>query len=394
MTSRLYYKDSLLRSFDAVVQSCVEVDGRVRVVLDRTAFYPTSGGQPFDTGRLGAAAVLEVIDRDDGLVEHVVTSPLEAGAPVEGSIDWARRHDHMQQHTGQHVLSAAFDRFCGAATVSFHMGADVSTIDLGREVTPADIDTAEWEANRVIWEDRPVHVRFVTPDEASRLPLRKPPVKAGELRLIDIEDFDLSACGGTHVPSTGVIGLIGVTAWERFKGGLRVSFVCGGRALRSHRLLRDAVAAATRALSVSPGEIALHVERMQQALRDVDRHAGALQEELAGYRAREWRAGAETIGGHPVVLRHEPGIEAAALKKLAQAVVAEPGFVVALVGAGQPAPVIVARGEGAGVDASALIRSVTAALGGRGGGRPELAQAGVPAEPDRIVTFLRQALGP
>jgi alanyl-tRNA synthetase len=393
MTTRLYYTDSFIRKFDAVVASCFEADGRVRVVLDRTAFYPSSGGQPFDTGRLGSATVTEVIDREDGDVEHVVSAPLEVGARVTGEIDWPRRFDHMQQHTGQHVLSAAFDRVCEAPTVSFHMGAEGSTIDLEREVSPAEIAAAESEANRVVWENRSVEVRFVTSEEAARLPLRKAPARGGELRLVDIRECDLSACGGTHVSTTGVIGGVGVTAWERFKGGTRVSFVCGGRALRSHRALRDIVIGACRTLSVAPGDVNAQIERVQQAARDAERQASLLQEELAVYRADEWRRQAETIGTHLVVLRHEPSIDGAALKKLAHAVVASPGVVAALVGAGQPAPVVVARAAGVDLDAGAVVRSMTAALGGRGGGRPEMAQAGVAAEPGLIVTFLRQAIG-
>jgi alanyl-tRNA synthetase len=393
MTRRLYYADSSIRQFDAVVVSCAEADGRVRVVLDQTAFYPSSGGQPFDTGRIGPAAVVDVIDREAGEVEHVVSAPVEIGARLAGEIDWPRRFDHMQQHTGQHVLSAAFGRVCDAPTLSFHMGTETSTIDLGREVSTAEMASAESEANRVVWEDRPVDVRFVTAEEASRLPLRKPPARGGELRLVDIRDFDLSACGGTHVATTGVIGLIGVTAWERFKGGTRVSFVCGGRALRSHRELREVVAGACRSLSVAPADLGAQIERVQQAARDADRKASVLQAELSAARAREWGREAQAIGHHLVVLRHVSSGDGAALKQLAQAIVGSPRLVAALIGQGQPAPVVVARAAGVDLDAGAVVRSMTAALGGRGGGRPELAQAGVPASPEAIVTFLRQLFG-
>src|SRR5262249_52060133 len=158
-------------------------------------------------------------------------------------VDWARRFDHMQQHTGQHVLSAAFERLFHIRTVSFHMGAEASTIDLAREATPAEIAAAEDNANRVVWEDRPVAIRYASAEEAAKMPLRKEPVRGGTLRLIDVADFDLSACGGTHVARTGAIGVIVVSRWERFKGGQRVEFLCGGRALRAYRLLRDAATA-------------------------------------------------------------------------------------------------------------------------------------------------------
>src|SRR5262245_29871517 len=342
MTERIYYTDSLLTSFDATVESCDPADGRFHIVLDRTAFYPTSGGQPFDTGRLADRPVVDVIDRDDGQIVHVVDGPLTAGAAVHGDVDWARRFEHMQQHTGQHMLSAAFDRLHRARTVSFHLGTDSATIDLSREVTPAEVAEAERDVNRVVWEDRPVEVRFATEEEASRLPLRKEPVRTGRLRLIDVKDYDLSACGGTHVPRTGMIGIIAVSAWERFKGGSRVSFVCGGRALDTFGRLRDVVTNATRALSVSAAELGGTIERLRADAKEQSRLVRSLQEETASHRATALRAKAETIGGYRVVLTEEPGWDAAALKTLALAVVAEPGLVAIVVGSGRPVPAVVA----------------------------------------------------
>jgi alanyl-tRNA synthetase len=392
VTTRIYYTDAETRSFEAVVQSCDTDGGRHVVQLDRTAFYPTSGGQPFDLGRIGDASVLDVIDQDDGGIAHVVDRPLVVGMAVQAEIDWPRRFDHMQQHTGQHMLSAAFDSLIGAATVSFHMGTDVSTIDLSRETSANEIATIEAEANRIVWEDRSVTIRFVSADEARTLPLRKAPAREGPLRLVDVQDCDLSACGGTHVRSTGVVGIVVVTASERFKGGTRVSFVCGGRALRSHRRLRDVVAGATRLLSAGADGVGAQIERMLQDGRDRARVLADVQAELTRYRAKDWRDAAETIGGHRVVLRADPESDAGALKSLAQAIVTEPGLTVVLVGGGQPAPIVVARSMDVGFDAGAFVRAATAALGGRGGGRPELAQAGLTASADEIVVFVRQQL--
>src|SRR6266545_2938187 len=239
MTERLYYSDSYIREFDANVVEQTAHEGKTAVVLDRTAFYPTSGGQPFDLGTLSGAKVLDVVDTDDGRILHVVDRAPD-GARVNGQIDWVRRFDHMQQHTGQHVLSAAFDRLLNARTESFHLGVEYSTIDLARELPAAEIARAEEEANRVVWEDRPVAIRFAGPDEIAKLPLRKEPKREGILRLIDVQDFDLSACGGTHVARTGAIGLIAVAATERLRGGSRVTFLCGGRALAGYRSLREA----------------------------------------------------------------------------------------------------------------------------------------------------------
>ena len=398
MTTRLYYTDALARTFDATVLSCAAVEGRTLVTLDRTAFYPTSGGQPFDTGTLDTARVLEVVDDDDGTIRHVVDAALAPGARVQGSVDWPRRLDHMQQHTGQHILSAAFDQLAGVRTVSFHLGAESSTIDLARELTATEIGQAEAEANRVVWEDRPVTVRFVSEEEAAILPLRKEPVRTGPLRLVDVTGFDLSACGGTHVPQTGMIGIIAVSGWERFKGGSRVSFVCGGRALRSHDALRDVVSGATRALSVAPGELTATIERLQTDVKDLGRTVRRLQEEAAATRAAEFRAAAETIGRYRGVLRDVPGWDASLLKTLAAAIVAEPGFVVVLTGTGQPAsgqpvPVVVARSADVDLDANAWMKRATAELGGRGGGRAELAQGGLPVGADRVLAFARDSFG-
>jgi alanyl-tRNA synthetase len=391
-TRRLYYTDATVRAFDATVQSCVAAGAGFEVVLDATAFYPTSGGQPFDTGRLGGVEVVDVVDRDDGAVVHVVTGTMPAGVRVVGEIDWGRRVDHMQQHTGQHILSAAFDRLAGARTVSFHLGKELSTIDLGRDLTSEEIAAAESEANRIVWEDRPVDVRFVTAEEAAHLPLRKEPSRTGELRIVEVEGFDLSACGGTHVSRTGMIGVIAVTAWERFKGGVRVSFVCGGRALDAHRRLRDIVTAAGRVLSVTPGELTGQIERLQQQARALERDVEGLLSQLYRYQAVEYREQAETIGTHRGVLRAEPSTDAAGLRALAQRVVAEPGYMAVLVGAGAPAPVVIARSAGVEIDAAALLKEVLSAFGGRGGGKPDLAQGGVTAPASEVVAFLRQRL--
>lgn len=394
MTERLYYDDASLLAFDArVLRSEPGPDGRARVLLDRTAFYPASGGQPHDLGRLGDAAVEDVVDAEAGEVLHVVERGLAVGQVVRGEVDASRRFDHMQQHTGQHVLSAAFEHLFGVATVSFHMGAAVSTIDLGREVTPAEISAAENEANRVVWEDRSVIVRVVEAGEAARLPLRKESKRTGAVRLVEVEGFDLSACGGTHVARTGSIGVVVAIAWERFKGGSRLSFACGRRALESHRRLRDTVTAATRLLSVGAPEVVPAIERMRDEARARERRIADQGVELVAYRAAAWRAAAETIGSCRSVLRADPAADGQVVKALAQAIVAgQTGLVAVIVGGGSPAPVAAARSDGAAFDAGSFMRALTSALGGRGGGRPELAQGGVGAEPDRVLAKARQIL--
>lgn len=392
MTTRLYYTEPQRQRFEASVVSCQPQDARFAAMLDCTAFYPTSGGQPHDTGRLGDATVLDVVEGDDGTVVHVVDRPLVAGAVVDGAIDWPRRFDHMQQHTGQHLLSAAFDHLHRARTVSFHLGAESSTIDLAREVSVNEIARAEAEANRIVWENRPVTIRFVDEAQAASLPLRKEPARSGELRLIEVSDFDLSACGGTHVAATGAIGMIAVAGWERFKGGTRLTFVCGGRALRSHGRLRDVVAASTRLLSVSADDLPGTLERLQAEQRERTRENRRLREDLAVHQAAEVRAEATAMGPLRVVLRHEPGADGAVLKTLASAVVSEPGMVAVFVGDGQPAPVVVARADDVTIDAGRVVKALVAQFGGRGGGRPELAQGGIAADAQSVLAGARAHL--
>lgn len=397
MTHRLYYTDPYRHTFDATVVGVEARADGTRVVLDQTAFYPTSGGQPFDTGALGDWRVVDVIDADDGTIAHVIdvssrhsAAMLAPGQTVHGEIDWPRRFDHMQQHTGQHVLSAAFDKLFSIRTVSFHLGADVSTVDLARTVSQAEIDAAEREANRVVWENRPVTIRFADAVEAAQLPLRKEPARGGTLRLIEVEQFDLSACGGTHVSRSGGIGIIAVAGSERFKGGQRIEFVCGGRALRRFQSLRDSVAASVRLLSVLPEEIPAAIERLQAEAKDQKRACAALQTELARFRAEDLAQTAEATPSCKLVLRSIDG-DAGALKSLAMAVASKPGHVVVLVSQSRPSLVVVARSADVSMSAQSVVADVTKQFGGRGGGKPELAQAGgLDADADAVLAAARE----
>jgi len=397
MTERLYYADPYCREFDARVGCLERRDGRTLVELDRTAFYPTSGGQPFDTGMIGGASVVDVFD-EDGRVLHVLDDESAAGArwlaeqPVHGVIDWRRRFDHMQQHSGQHVLSAAFDRLFAARTVSFHLGSLSSTIDLDRELPAKDVAAAEAEANRIVWEDHPVSIRFVSAADAMALPLRKETAREGTLRLIDMDGFDLSACGGTHVARTGSIGVIAVGAVERFKGGQRVEFFCGGRALDRFRSMQDGLGSAVRLLSVLPSELPAGIERLQAESRSRQRALTGLERELARYRAAELAASAEPTPGGRLVLAAVDA-DANGLKSMAAAITVNPGYVVVLVSASTPALVVAARSKDLSNAANDLIAALTASFGGRGGGKPDLAQAGgLDAPAETILRRVRSLL--
>jgi alanyl-tRNA synthetase len=391
--TRIYYTDAYCRAFDAVVIRALAHDGRPAAVLDRTAFYPTSGGQPFDLGALGEASVLDVVDVD-GDVVHVLSSPLAEGTQVHGDVDWVRRFDHMQQHTGQHILSAALVNVCQAPTVSFHLGSEACTIDLANVPAAADLERAVDEANRVVWEDREVIVRFASADEARALPLRKESARNGELRLVEVPGCDLSACGGTHVARTGAIGLIAVTATEKVKGGLRVTFVCGGRALRSLRQLRDVVAGSVRTLSVLPAELPAAIDRLQAEGRGLRKTISGLQTALAVHEADRLLATAPAGGGGPrVIAEVYEGWDANGLKTIASSLIARDPVAAVLVASGSQPLLIVACTPSLGLDANTVVRRVTERFGGRGGGRADLAQAGgLSGNAAEIAAFARALL--
>jgi alanyl-tRNA synthetase len=376
MANRLYYQDPQRLAFDAVVTGVTRLDGRPAVALEATAFYPTSGGQPFDTGTLGDARVLDVIESESGEIWHVLDREIEAGRGVRGIVDGDRRLDHMQQHTGQHILSAAFDHLHHARTVGFHLGALVSTVDLSVDLPPDQVAAAEAEANRIVWEDRPVAIRFVSSEEAATLPLRKEPERGGVLRLIDVESYDLSACGGTHVGRTGAVGLVAVLSAERLRGGTRVEFVCGARALRSFHLFRDAVGGCIRHVSVAPEELPAAVERLQAENKDQLKLIRNLQERLAAFEAAGLAAAAEEIGGVRQVVQAIDGREQNELRTMALAICGAPGYRVALFSTTAPYVAVLARSKDGRTDCAAALKALMAAFGGRGGGRPEMAQAG------------------
>lgn len=375
-SERLYYTDPYLVEFDAVVREAVPQSDRWKIVLDRTAFYPTSGGQPFDTGTIGDARVVDVFDQEDGTIGHLVDRAIETNSRVRGHVDWVRRFDHMQQHTGQHLLSAAFEHETGAKTVSFHLGTTASTIDLDKELPADQIARVEDAANRVLWEDREVCVKFATAGEAAKLPLRKEPAREGELRIIEIKDHDLSACGGTHVRRTGAIGIIAISGCERFKGGLRVEFVCGGRALRDYRRLKTSIGGSVRLLSVLPDELPSAIEKLQTLGRSQQKSQEGLYERLAAHEAASLAASSQNVGAVNLVAAAVSGWDANGLKKLASSITAKPATVAVLLTTESPALVIASRSEDLSLDTGALLKILIDKFGGRGGGKGAMAQGG------------------
>jgi alanyl-tRNA synthetase len=388
-TERLYYHDSYLFSFEAHVIESLELDGKHAVVLDRTAFYPTSGGQLHDTGRLvlvegnGEIPVLDVADLEDGRVVHVTQTALVQGAKVRGEIDATRRIDHIQQHTGQHVLSAAFIQLFNMATVSFHMGVESCTIDLdSQSVTAEQMEQAERLANEIIAQDRPVTVRFVPLEEARELGLRKlPPKQTGDLRLIDVKDFDLCACGGTHVRATGQIGCILLRKAEKVKQGTRVEFICGLRAItmarKDYTTLTEAAALYSSHIHELPQQIRKSLEEVKSAAKAQHK----LLEELAEFQAEKLLA---ALAGSPrLVVAVFPERDALFIKLLAQKLTAGKTDVVALLAAAAGQTTLVfAQSTGLQSNMGQLLKQTLAERGGRGGGSAELAQGGLPGSHD------------
>jgi alanyl-tRNA synthetase len=396
MTDRLYYHDSFLYDFDAEVSE-VAASPRPALVLDRTAFYPTSGGQVFDTGWIFAGdskdpaariRVSEVADTEDGKVVHYLEAPLhdalkeqvKPGAPIHGQIDAARRRDHMQQHSGQHVLSAAFIRLFDLHTVSFHMADDYCSIDLDTPVlTKEQVESAERLANDIILENHAVDIRFVTREEASQLGLRKvPATERDELRLIDIRDVDLAACGGTHVRQTGQIGCVLLRKFEKVRQGWRVEFVAGQRGVATARRDFTTLTETAALFSAHIYDVPQQAKKSLDEIRSLRKQAEQSQEELAAAQAAALLAETPERDGRKIVVRTFAERELSFIKLLAQKLTRLSSNAVALLATTSPQPSLVfAQSAGQPFEMSALLKESMAKLGGRGGGSKDLAQGGV-----------------
>lgn len=398
---RLYYSDSFVQTFTGTVTSARELpgsdDGSVwQVSLDRTAFYPTSGGQPFDTGILLAMApgstglevrVEDVEEDEEGTVWHFVRHPFTAGTHVQGRIDWERRFDHMQQHTGQHLLSAVFQRELQAPTVSFHLGENTSTIDLATgTVSQASLERVENNANEIIGEDRPVTTDYVSREEADMMlaagELRKLPDRQGSIRIIDISKCDRNACGGTHVRSTGQIGGLLVRGVEKVSRGIRVEFVCGMRAVRAARDDFAVLKQTGAMLSIGAAEIPPSVSRLLAEAKAAGRERQKLREELAVLHGAKLAMEASVEGGLRLLVREWKDRDRDYVRLLASRTVAATSSTAVIFTAKETNPVRVftARSRDLAFDCGRILREALLQFGLRGGGSADLAQGDVPAE--------------
>ena len=351
------------------------------MVLDRTAFYPTSGGQPNDTGTLAGVPVTDVIDGGQDII-HMLAEEGAAGTPlpgseVQGALDWNRRFDHMQQHTAQHVLSAVFARVLGAETVSVHLGGS-STIDLAAAALSAeDAGRVEDEANQIVFDNRPVTVRFVDENEVVALGLRRPPKRTGMIRVVEVAGCDRSACGGTHVRGTGEIGPVLLRRWERSRGHLRVEFLSGWRALADYRWKHALVSEWSSRLTVGERDLAGALERLAAGARDQERALGEARERLIVHEAVERLAGAASTTGRKILRLAVSGREAAEIRQLLREMTGRESCVV-LAGDEATGRLYFARSQGEGPAMAALMADACRSAGGRGGGTAEFAQGAVP----------------
>ena len=419
---RLYYADAALTQFTATVTDIREHSrtggtSLWQVALDRTAFYPTSGGQPHDTGELTAmapsgarleASVIDVDEDEHGEVWHLTSKPLLAGTQIEGRVDWLRRLDHMQQHSGQHLLSALFHQELGALTISFHLGDTVSTIDLNTEsIEPKQLAHVEQLANAIVEESRPMIQRIVTSADAETLlqsgALRKLPVRSGDIRLIVIPetdapsrngedsakpDLDVNACGGTHVSSTSQIGAVLIRGTERIRQAVRVSFLCGNRAISAARADDALLSGLGREFSVGRADLPAAASRLKADAKAGAKERQALREELANYHAARLLVEDPPHHDLRIVRRVFSDRDADYIKLLASRVTSAAPHTIALLASTQesPAAVVMASSQELGRNAGELLRTALAESGGRGGGSPTLAQGLVSR--DQLDTML------
>jgi alanyl-tRNA synthetase len=380
-TKKLYFEDAYLAEFDARVVGRTEIEGKPAVILDQTVFYPEAGGQSCDRGTINGIAVLQVVEDGEAIV-HVLERAIEADT-VHGRIDWPRRFDRMQQHSGQHILSQAFYEVVKGMTLSFHIGDEVSTLEIEvPKISDPDLDRVEARANAVLFEDREIKTYFVPEDRIGTVPLRKPPKKEGLIRVVEVSGFDYSACGGTHCRRAGEIGLIKVTKTDRIRNNLRFEFVCGERALRDYQEKNRTVRQAAAFFSVADRDVATTVGKSLTEIKALKKKARKLEERIASYEAREIIHGAQ--GKIIQAVFEDKSPEEA--RFLAVQIIHNAERIVLFGAHGETqSHLILAAADGLGLDVRTLIPVVSAVVQVRGGGSPSLVE---------LVTTEKDKLGP
>lgn len=391
MTKRLYYQDAYLREFKANIESLVPCAGGYEVILDQTAFYPTGGGQPHDTGSIGSARVLDVTVRE-GQIIHLLDRQPETGENVSCLVDWARRFDHMQQHLGEHLLSGAFWQLFEAGNVGFRLGADKVTIDITKDnLTAAEADQAEALANQVVYKNLPVHIHYPALAELKQFKLRKDTAVTTGIRLVEVPEADCCACGGTHPGYTGEVGIIKITGWERYKGNTRVEFVCGQRALNDYRGKNTDLQRMARLFSLKPVDCLAAVEKLRANYLAANKEIARLKEALRGHQAAELLREAIDYGQVRIVHRVFNDMEAADIKALAQGLSENAGTVALLGLAGERAHLVFHCAKDVHINMGQILKEVLSLIDGKGGGS-EYAAQGSGSKAERLEQAVQRAV--
>lgn len=399
MTTRIYYTDSYRHTFEATLLALTEQAGRPALVLDATCFYPTSGGQAHDLGTIKQWPVVDVVADDKGQIYHILDAwpdPAPVPGPVTGQVDWARRYDHMQQHSGQHLLSQLLYRLFGWETVSVHFGERESTLDVeAATITAQQLAHAEAAANDLVYAARPITAYSVHERDLATVPLRRPPKVSGEIRIVEIEGYDYSACGGTHVHTTAEIGPIKLLRQERRRGQTRITFLCGKRALADYAYKHDLLLQAAAVYSTEIGQVPELLARSQAQVKSLQRQNDDLTLRLLSFEVETIAATATVINGHQVVIQQWAARPVDAVKTLANLLQARPLTIALLATTVEDkVTVVFARSEDVTIHMGNLLRDALKAFGGGGGGRPDFAQGGG-VSVDKVAAlldFARKAL--
>ena len=393
MPLKLYLQDAYLQTFSSTVTDRLEQNGKPGLVLEQTAFYPTSGGQPHDTGTINGIPVIDVIEDDRLGIVHLLEKPVQADT-VEGLVDWERRFDHMQQHTGQHILSQAFLQICNAQTLSFHLGDAGATIDIDQPgLDGKTISSVENTANKLVFEDRDVIAHIVSKDDMDRFPVRKPPTVAENIRILEVKDFDYSPCGGTHCARTGEVGIIKIRQFENYKGGSRIHFVCGGRALLDYQQKTETLKTITGLLSTGEAALGQSILKLQEELKALRQEHNLLKKQQLEYEAQTLAKEFKKYGGMNVLKKIFDDRDPRDLKILGANMLEGFSDRVVLFGSrsAKNASLLFLCSEELELDVARLLQSACEVIGGRGGGRPNMAQGGGP-EVEKLELALQGAV--
>ena len=377
MTEKLYYKNSYLKKFKANIKNHFEKEGEFHLILDKTAFYPEGGGQPADKGFIGGEQVKYVYE-DKGKIYHIVDDLPEEKNKLECKIDWERRFDHMQQHTGQHVLSAIFEEIANANTIGFHLGEEEVTIDLDKKLDNKMIDRVETKVNELIYKNKNIKANFPSEKELENIELRKEPKVEENIRVVIIDDIDLCACGGTHLKQTGEIGILSIIDSENYKEGMRIRFLAGKRALKDYRFKNNLIADARTNLSVKNKDILSEIIRLKEDLDDKNKEIDELKDQLFDFRVKEIINNAEEIGDHRLISGEYNNLDSNELKLMANKLVDFENNII-IIGQGKEDKVRVIMGKSANIeklDMNEMITDVMKVLDGNGGGHEFFAQGG------------------